>query len=150
MIKWIAITILSTGILAGGTGNGSKAIALEPGRVYQTGSPLSQPGILGWAAGVTGMRSGGGFETWQGPYVAPGDDAYNVVGGWAPAAVGQFVNQSSGMTLEQANAALAVTAGSTENKQRAIVPVCDGQLYVSWLADKEIGARAQYTCKEEK
>lgn len=147
--KVLTIVLIGGGLLSGSLGEFPKAIPLEPGRVYQTGSPLSQPGGLGLLAGFIG-RGGGGYEVWNGPYVDPHANAWEVNGSWAPATEAQHRQQRSNpyMTLEQAKRASEAAMGNaTTNEPRATIPDCDGQLYVSYVPDSELGARAIYTCE---
>lgn len=149
MIKWIAITVLSGGLLGGISGYAPEAQPLVPGQIYRTGSPYSQPGIIGLLGGIAGTHRGGGYEQWNGPYVGPNDNAWEVVGSWTPATEAQHRAQNTSLTLEEAQAAFSSASGNkTQNRPRATVPNCEGRLFVTWVVDSELGARAQYSCEE--
>lgn len=149
IIKLIAIAVLGTGILSGLAGSAPRAIDLVPGQVYRTGSPLSQPGVVGLFGGLVGTHTGGGYERWNGPYVAASDDVLNVAGSWSQAGASEYAAQNVTYTIEQAQAAQdEVNWATVENRPRTVVPDCDGQLYVTYVADSEIGARTDYECKE--
>lgn len=149
VIKLIAITVLSTGILSGFTGSAPRAIDLVPGQVYRTGSPLSQPGIIGLVGGIAGTHTGGGYEVWNGPYVDASADVLNTRGSWIPVDAATYVVQATTYSHEQAQAAQdQIDWTNVENRPRAVVPDCAGQqLYVTYVPDAEIGAVAQYHCE---
>lgn len=150
MIKFIAIAVLGTGLFTGFTGSAPRAIDLVPGQIYRTGSPLSQPGVIGLFGGLAGTHTGGGFERWNGPTVAATDEVLHVTGTWSQAGPADYsVQQATTYTIEQATAAQDKINWSTvENRPRTVVPDCDGHLYVTYVVDNEIGARAEYECEE--
>lgn len=149
MIQWIGIAVLGVGLLGGITGSAPQAIELVPGQVYRTGSPLSQPGLVGLVGGWAGTHTGGGYEVWQGPHVGVNDEVLNVVGSWVPVDGATVAAQATTYTTEQAQAAQgSVDWATVPNQPRAVVPNCAGQrLYVTYAPDAIVGAVAKYECK---
>jgi hypothetical protein len=148
MMQWILLSVLGVGILGGITGSAPQAIDLMPGQVYRTGSPLSQPGIIGLVGGVAGTHTGGGYEVWQGPHVAASADVLNTAGAWMPATSFSYMAQGTTYSHEQAQAAQdGINWAAVPNQLRTVVPDCAGQLFVTYAPDAEIGAVAQYTCE---
>lgn len=148
MFGYVALGILGVGILAGISGSAPQAIDLVPGQVYRTGSPLSQPGLIGLVGGWAGTHTGGGYEVWQGPYVAAGADVFDLPGRWVPVDGPIAQPQNATLTVEQAQTAQdAVDWQQVPNQLRTVVPDCDGQLVVIYVPDGVIGARATYQCQ---
>lgn len=149
MIQWIAIGGLALGLFGAITGSAPQAIDLVPGQVYRTGSPLSQPGLIGLVGGMAGLTTGGGYEVWQGPYVDAHDEVLNVGGTWVPADGATVAAQATTYTQAQAQAAQdSVDWSAVPNQPRAVIPNCAGQqLYVTYAPDSQIGAVAKYQCK---
>lgn len=145
MIKIALITLLGIGGLAGLSPYAPRAAALEPGGIYRTGSPLSQPGVVGLLGGLVGTHRGGGYEMYVGPYISPAETVYDKQGGFVPATAEQYRAQTQrGLTPEQAQQ--AVGPETAVNRQRVTIPDCDGQLFITWVSDAELGARAVYSC----
>lgn len=148
LFNYVALGILGLSILGGISGSAPQAIDLVSGQVYRTGSPLSQPGIVGLVGGWAGTHTGGGYEVWQGPHVAAGADVFDLPGRWVPVN-GQLAQpQSATLTVEQAQAAQdAVDWQQVPNQLRTVVPDCAGILIVTYVPDSVIGARAIYICQ---
>lgn len=148
MVKIAGIVLLSAAGLFGLFGYSPRAVPLEPGAVYRTGSPLSQPGIIGLFGGLLGTRRGGGYEQWNGPYIGTNDTVYDKrdSGYWTPATQAQFQAQQGGLLLSRAAQLNAVAPRDGQNAPRAIVPQCDGQLFVTYVRDTALGARTTYSC----
>lgn len=148
MFNYVALGILGLSILGGISGSAPQAIDLVPGQVYRTGSPLSQPGLIGLVGGWAGTHTGGGYEVWEGQHVASGADVFDLPGRWVQVS-GQLAQpQDATLTTEQAQAAQDVVDWrQVPNQLRTVVPSCDSQLFVIYVPDNVIGARATYICQ---
>ncbi|HSG61613.1 MAG TPA: hypothetical protein VLA24_09290 [Pseudomonadales bacterium] len=147
MLRYIALTLLSTGLIAGLGGYAPQPITLEPGQIYRTGSPLSQPGLLGLIGGMAGTHTGGGYERWNGPQMGPNANAWEIDGAWSPATATEYQTQSNTLDMVTATKLFDASPGDGQNRPRAEVPDCAGQLLVSFLPDATLGSRMVYTCK---